>query len=148
MTSKINRRSYLAGKAALVAAAATTGAGSAQAAVATVPTAPVSTDWRTVVAADLERFVGDRFRVKSERDGEVILQLVGLERQNFGADAPADLPRREGVVMIFESPDKAPLVATGDQSCQVRHPYLGTADLMLGPVRKRNGDSTIEIVLG
>lgn len=148
MTSNINRRSYLAGKAALAAAAATTGAGSVQAAVAAAPTAPASTDWRTVVASDLERFVGDRFRVRSEADGEIVLQLVGLERQSYGADAPADLPRREGVVMIFESPDKAPLVATGDQCCQVRHPYLGTADLRLGPVRKRNGDNTIEIVLG
>lgn len=151
MTSRIkmNRRAYLTGQAVAVASAsvaapavACTGHGDD---LATGTTGRV--DWRTATAAELERFVGDRFQVASYDGGTAVLRLVAVEPVPFGADMPADLPRREGVIAVFDSPDKAPIVSGGHQTRRVKHPVLGSADLFLGPVRKRDGDDVLEITL-
>ncbi|WP_146344150.1 DUF6916 family protein [Phaeobacter marinintestinus] len=148
MTSeiKMNRRTYLTGQAVAVAAATV----AAPAVACTKGQSAKSAGrvyWNNATAADLERFVGDRFKVASEDGSAAVLRLVAVEPVPFGSDAPASLPRSEGVIAVFDSPDKAPIVAGGHQTRRVRHPVLGSADLFLGPVRKRNGDDVLEITL-
>ncbi len=148
LSFKMNRRSYLTGQAVAVAAASSGVAAPALACPAhdaAQSSAPV--DWRTATAPELERFVGDRFQVTSMDGSRAVLRLVAVEPVPFGPDMPADLPRREGVIAVFDSPDKAPLVDAGHQTRRLRHPVLGSADLFLGPVRKRDGDDVLEVTL-
>lgn len=149
MTSdtKLSRRGYLASQAALAAAAtAVPSVSLAATAPSTAASGPVN--WQTATAADLLRFVGDRFRVTSPDGSVAVLHLIGVEAVPFGPDAPAELPRSEGVIAVFDSPDKAPLVEAGHLTRRVSHLHLGSADLFLGPVRERDGSDVLELTLG
>ena len=90
--------------------------------------------------------VGERFRVTSSVAGDVVLKLVAIEPVKSGPARPG-LPRAEGVSLVFDSPDKAPLVACGDGIHRLSHPRLGAADLYFGPRCKRDGDHVIEVIL-
>lgn len=148
MTSdtKLSRRGYLASQAALAAAAAALPSASLGL-TPSGPAVPGPVDWRTATAADLHRFVGDRFRVTSPDGSVTVLHLIDVEARPFGPDAPADLPRAEGVIAVFDSPDKAPLVEAGHMIRRVSHMHLGSADLFLGPVRERDGSDVLELTL-
>ena len=148
MTSdtKLSRRSYLASQAAIAATAtALPSAALAHADLDPVSSGPVN--WRTATAADLQRFIGDRFRVMSPDGSVTVLHLIDVEARPFGPDAPADLPRAEAVSAVFDSPDKAPLVETGHMTRRISHMHLGSADLFLGPVHTRDGSDLLELTL-
>ena len=148
MTSdkKLSRRSYLASQAAIAAAAtALPSVSSAHAELDPVSSGPVS--WRTATAADLQRFIGDRFRVTSPDGTVTVLHLIDVEARPFGPDAPTDLPRAEGVIAVFDSPDKAPLVQAGHMTRRLSHMHMGSADLFIGPVRERDGSDVLELTL-
>ena len=148
MTEKVqlSRRSFVAANAAVAAAAAVP-------AVASASTAPVAaassvpTNWETVTGDQLAGFVGDRFRVRSSEAGELVMRLIAVEPVDSGADRPSHLRRSEGVVAVFDSPDKAPLVACGQTIHRVSHPRLGSADLYFGPSCLRSGGHVLEMVL-
>jgi hypothetical protein len=148
MTSdtKLSRRGYLASQAAVAAAAAALPSASL-ARTSPEPAATGPVDWRTATAADLQRFVGDRFRVTSPDGTVTVLHLIDVEARPFGPDAPADLPRAEAVSAVFDSPDKAPLVETGHMTRRISHMHLGSADLFLGPVHTRDGSDLLELTL-
>lgn len=151
MTLNMNRRAYLTGQVA-VAAAATVAAPSATFAASDAASDTVTStarvNWQTATASDLERFIGDRFRVSAQDMPNTVLRLVAVESVPLGPDAPAHLPRQETVIAVFDSPDKAPIVDAGHLTRFVSHSRLGTAPLFLGPVRRRNGDDVVEMILG
>lgn len=152
MTSDTNlsRRSYLASQTALAAAAAVVPSVSlahTNASLSEPASASGPVTWLTATAADLQRFIGDRFRVTSPDGSVAVLHLLDVETVPFGADAPADLPRTEGVIAVFDSPDKAPLVEAGHLTRRVSHLHLGSADLFIGPVRERDGTDVLELTL-
>ena len=147
--NKLSRRVFLASQAALAAMAglpAVSIASSAKAAYAG-NRSDTKARWDTATAEDLEQFVGDRFRVRAEGFGDIVMRLVAVEAANSGPHRPVSLARSEGVTAVFESPDMEPLVRAGHQTYSVRHTWLGSADLFLGPVPKRSGGHVIELVL-
>lgn len=142
--AKMNRRGFLASQAALAATAAGLSAAPATPATAT----GARPDWATATAADLERFIGDRFLVSAPDTGNVVIRLVEVEAVPFGPHAPAHLPRSESVIAVFDSPDKAPIETGGQLTRRVSHPVLGAADLFIGPDRKRDGSNQLVVTLG
>ncbi len=143
-TNHIDRRGFVLRNAALAAAAAVpTGA------LASVSDSPLRgpLDWRTLGATELEPLIGQRFRVSSPETGTIALRLIGVEPIQSGSQRPEGLPRAEGVIAVFDSPDKAPLVDAGHSILRISHARIGSADLFIGPVRERNGDHLLEIVL-
>ena len=147
MTEKVqlSRRSFVAANAAVAAAAAVPAVASAS--TAPVASKAVPTNWETVTGDQLAGFVGDRFRVRSSEAGELVMRLIAVEPVNSGADRPSHLPRSESVIAVFDSPDKAPLVACGQTIHRVSHPRLGSADLYFGPSCLRSGGHVLEMVL-
>ena len=142
--TRIDRRDFVLRNAAIaVAAAVPTGA------LASVADAPPRgpLNWRTASTAELEPLIGQRFRVSSADSGTIALRLIGVEPVHSGTARPEGLARTEGVIAVFDSPDKAALVAAGHGMHRVSHPQIGSADLFIGPVRERNGDDLLEIVL-
>jgi hypothetical protein len=105
-------------------------------------------NWRNASAEQLEQFIGDRFRVSMQDGKGAVLKLVDVVRGKNGADWPKDLSRKESMIAVFDSPDKAMLVACGCANHQFRHSRLGTADLYTRLVPTRSGDHSIEVVLG
>ncbi|KMW57529.1 hypothetical protein AIOL_002494 [Candidatus Rhodobacter oscarellae] len=95
----------------------------------------------------MAKLIGDRFRINSPDTGELVLKLVGVEPINSGPDRPAHLPRAEGVVAVFDSPDKNPVVECGCGIYRVSHARLGAADLYMGPSPLRRGGHVVEMVL-
>jgi hypothetical protein len=108
-------------------------------------TAPAN--WRTASADQLEPFVGDRFRISMQDGRRAVLKLVEVVRIKNGADWPANLPRSASVIAVFDSPDKAMLVACGCATLRFRHSKLGTAELYTRLVPTRSGDHSIEVIL-
>jgi hypothetical protein len=148
-TSAINRRRFLAtqavGAAALAALPGAAVATGTDTLGAGVPRG--ATDWARATAAELEPLIGQRFRLQSRSGEALVLRLIGVEPVGSGLDRPADLPRREGAIALFDSPDMAPLVQAGHGLARVSHPALGAADLYLAAVPRRDGGTVIEIVL-
>jgi hypothetical protein len=103
--------------------------------------------WDTATAVELAPFVGQRFRVKTQAHGNIVLKLVAVEPALSGTARPAHLPRREGVTAVFESPEMAPLVADGDGLHRVSHPRIGSADLYMTAAPRRFGGHHVSIVL-
>lgn len=148
-TPAINRRGFLATQAAGAAALAAL-PGEALAAVDDTPAAMVpgrATDWARATAAELEPLIGQRFRVRSGAGETLVLRLIGVEPVASGRERPVGLPRAEGAIAVFDSPDIAPLLRTGHGLARVSHPVLGAADLFLASVPRRAGGDVIEIVL-
>lgn len=144
----IDRRSFVLTNAALAGAAALPGTAMASAvSEAEAPTATGPLSWARATAAELEPLVGQRFRASSAETGPVALRLVAVEPVRSGAARPEGLPRAEGVIAVFDSPDKAPLVEAGHRVLRIGHARLGQADLLLGPVRERDGSHLLELVL-
>jgi len=140
----MGRRDVVLSGAALATISAVPGSAAATAPVA--PLAPLS-GWHRATAAELEPLIGQRFRAHSPETGPVALRLVAVEPVQSGAARPAQLPRPEGVIAVFDSPDKAPLVEAGHRVLRLSHARLGSADLFIGPVRERDGSDLLEIVL-
>lgn len=153
---KISRRVALMGQSALammaaVPALAKTPVAAAPTGLATerdaAPVARLPARWSDATAEELTAHIGERFRFKSAEHGNVVMRLVDVEAGRSGAARPAHLQRRESVVAVFDSPDKAPLVEAVDGVHRVSHPVIGTADLYAVAVPRRNGDHHVEIVL-
>ncbi|MEL7114417.1 MAG: twin-arginine translocation signal domain-containing protein [Pseudomonadota bacterium] len=149
MTDKVqlNRRTFLAANAA-VAAAATVPAQAVACAKAEHSASAAPLSWETVTSDQMASLIGDRFRVKSEAAGEVVMQLVSVEPGGFDPARPTELLRQESLIAVFDSPDKEPLVACGGQIHRVTHPRLGGADLYFQPSCLRKGGHVLEMVLG
>lgn len=150
MTEKVqlSRRSFVAANAAVAAAAAVPAVANATTApVASVAPKTLPTSWETVTAEQMASLVGDRFRVRSSEAGEMVMQLIAVEPVQSGTDRPAHLSRAEGLVAVFDSPDKAPLVACEPTMHRVSHPRLGSADLYFSPSCLRSGGHVLEMVL-
>lgn len=152
MSSKtgINRRGFVATQVAGAAALAALPAGSAMAAaVPASETAAVAGpfNWLSSGAEELAAHLGRRFRFQTEDGTTAVLKLVGIEAVDSGPHRPADLPRRSGVIAVFDGPDKAPLVDAGSQMYRVSASTIGSSTVMAAPVRKRDGSDVIEIVL-
>lgn len=148
MTDKIqlSRRTFLAANAA-VAATAAAAVPASQAMACAKGQHSASLSWETVTSDQMASLVGDRFRVSSPEAGELVMQLVAVEPVDSGPDRPADLARSETLIAVFDSPDKAPLVACGGQIHRVNHPRLGAADLYFQPSCLRKGGHVLEMVL-
>lgn len=146
---KLTRRGFVAANIAVAATAAATGSAQAMGcSKAHADTPAGKLDWATATAEQLESLIGERFRVRSEAASELVLKLVAVEPGNSGPHRPADLPRAETVVAVFDSPDKAPMVECGAQMHRFSHPLLGAADLFATPSCLRSGGHVIEVVLG
>ncbi|MEQ6204701.1 hypothetical protein ABMC88_16790 [Sulfitobacter sp. HNIBRBA2951] len=148
--NKVSRRTVMAGQAALAGLAALPSIASARVASTGAGLAPATTlapRWDTATAEELAPFVGERFRVKTQAHGTLVLKLVAVTASASGDDRPAAIRRREGVVAIFDSPDIAPLVADGEGVHRVHHPRIGSADLYMAAAPRQNGGSYIEVVL-
>lgn len=144
------RRGMLAGHAALAGLAALPGgAALARNANATTDPSPSAAParWHSATAEELARHVGERFRFSTAEHGEMVLRLVALEPGHSGPARPGDLPRREAVTAVFDSPDMAPLVQAGGGVARVSHPRIGVADLYTTATPRRAGGHHIEIVL-
>ncbi len=154
-SSKLNRRTFVAGQAALATAAALPTAVAASATTETAATAATRAraaacgpaHWHSATAVELRQFIGDRFRVQTRDHGSVVLRLSAVEPIHSGAARPKSLPRSEGVIAVFDSPDMAPLVEIGHDTHRVRHARLGQADLFMGPSPRRDGSHVIELIL-
>lgn len=153
--TRLSRRTVLAGKAALAGLAALPGAalarspvsGGTDKALAPASAALQPPRWHDATAEELAALVGDRFRISTRDHGDLVLKLKAIEPGSSGPARPGDLPRRESVTAVFDSPDAAPLVADGDGLHRVWHPRMGAADLYMTAVPRRSGGADIEIVL-
>ena len=148
----MTRRTALALKGAVLASAALPGAAGATLATGAAGATGANgvqtggAGWHTATADDLEPMIGQRFTLRS-RHGDLAMKLVSVERGNSGPARPSGLPRCEGVVAVFESPDMAPLVCDGHCTYTIRHRRLGSMALFAGPVPKRGGGHVLEMVL-
>ncbi|WP_299615925.1 hypothetical protein [uncultured Tateyamaria sp.] len=142
----ISRRGFVAMNAAGAAMAAMPAVAATPAAVeAVTPVGPFN--WITSGAAELSVHVGQRFRFQDEDGHSTVMRLIEVSAVDSGADRPAHLPRTEGVVAVFDGPDIAPLAEAGHRLYRVGAAGLGRADVMAGPVPRRDGSNVIEIVL-
>ena len=98
-------------------------------------------------AADLQSLVGEVARIRGDGVRSVSLTLVAALAAPSGPARPAHLLRQDGVVLVFDGPDIASLVAGGHGLYTVRMPRLGAERLYMGPVPKRSGGHTFEAVL-
>lgn len=146
--TKLTRRGFVAANAAAAVTLASAQGAQAFCGKGHAMDAAVRADWTTATATELEPFIGDRFRVSSDTAGELVLKLVEVIPGNSGPHRPSHLARKESVIAVFDSPDKAPLVDCGHATHTFRHSVLGTADLFAGSVCNRAGEHTIEVVLG
>lgn len=139
----INRRDFMASTAAV--------AGMSTTAVAATPelgdTPVVVTNWARTTHAEMSSLIGQRFHVTAPDGRTGILELVDAEPVSSGPDRPADLPRAEGVVAVFDSLDKDFFVGAEHSMHRVSHVKLGTANLFMGRSPKRSGGDVIEMVL-
>lgn len=149
LLSNLSRRTFLSSQAAIAALAGIPVTLRAAYAKTEQPQRKghVTARWETATADELEQFVGQRFSVQTHGDGHIAMRLSAIEAVDSGPDRPVSVTRREGVTAIFESPDIEPLVRDGHQTVRIRHARLGSADLFLGPVQKRDGSHVIELVL-
>lgn len=154
--NKLSRRAVLAGKAALAGLAVLPAAARARAPGVAGPAAQapggegaavLPPRWHDATAEELAALVGQRFRATSPAHGALALKLEALEPGVSGAARPAHLPRREGVVAIFDSPDAGPLIAEGGGHLTLWHRRMGAAELYATAVPRRSGGARIEIVL-
>jgi len=152
--NRITRRTALAGKAALAGMAFLPGVAAARSLSPMAECSPgnatsacLPARWHSATAEELAGYVGDRFRVKSAEHGTLVLKLKAVEASASGPVRPGDLPRREGVTAVFESPDMAPLVADGYGTYRVSHPRIGSADLFMSAAPRRGGGDYIEVTL-
>ena len=149
--NRISRRAVLAGQAALAGLMALPGHAATRVAPATdcaaKPAACLPPRWHSATAEELAGLVGDRFRIRTQGHGNLVMRLVSVEPNRSGPARPDHLPRREGVTAVFDSPDMAPLVAQGYGTHQVYHPRVGRAELHLQAVPRRSGGHFIEAVL-
>lgn len=144
----LTRRGALASKVAFLGFAALPKTAMAHGGAPTVETSAVlPARWTTATADELAAFVGDRFRVRTKDHGMIVLKLVALETLDSGPARPAGLPRREGVTALFESPDMGPLIADTSGVYRVSHSRIGSADLFLSAIPRRDGGTYIELVL-
>ncbi|MEL7091706.1 MAG: twin-arginine translocation signal domain-containing protein [Pseudomonadota bacterium] len=140
----INRRHFMAGSAvAATAVTATPGAAGIDSSTAQ----PIVTDWARLGPQDMTAFIGHRFRVTAPDGRSGILELIDAEPIPSGPDRPANLPRGEGVVAVFDSPDKDLFLDAEAKMHRVSHPILGSADLLIARSPKRSGGDVIELVL-
>ena len=95
----------------------------------------------------MEALVGDRFRVTGPDGRTGVMTLIEVEPVASGVHRPLDLPRSEGVVAVFDSPDMDSFVGPDHDIHRVSHGVLGTADLFMGRSPKRSGGHVIELVL-
>lgn len=143
----LNRRSFFAMTAAAASVATSGGAAvSVELSEAAAPRA-VSANWSQATFDDLSALVGDRFRVTAPDGRAGVMTLVDVEPVVSGAARPADLPRPEGVVAVFDSPDMDMFIGAEHAIHRVSHGRLGTADLFLGRSPRQSGGHVIELVL-
>ncbi|WP_323764549.1 hypothetical protein [Marinovum sp.] len=146
----ISRRGFVVTQVAGAATLAALPAGTTFAAVAPTPAAVPHAgpfNWHSSGAEELTAHLGRRFRFRAEDGQTAVLKLVAVEPVNSGPHRPADLPRKSGVIAVFDGLDKGPLVDAGSRTYRVSAARIGSADLMATPVRKRDGSDVIEIVL-
>ncbi|KIC47793.1 hypothetical protein [Tateyamaria sp. ANG-S1] len=146
--TSLTRRGFVARQVAGAATVAALPATHAMAASSATPASPVGQfNWLTSGAAELSAHLGRRFQFDDETGHRTVMRLVGVEAIDSGADRPADLPRAEGVIAVFDGPDTAPLAKAGSRTYRVSAFGLGSAHVMAGPVPRRDGSHVIEIVL-
>lgn len=145
--TKLSRRRFVAVNAAAAGVACAMPGQASMAPVAGVPARPLAADWGSAGADELAQFVGDRFRIRTSDGTPLVLELKSVEPVNSGPDRPAGLSRREGVIAVFDSPDKAPLVDHGAGVHRIEHLRLGSAQFFMSPVPRRGGGHVIELSL-
>ena len=152
--NQISRRNMMAGQAALAGlaifpgrAASHTGSATPNGAATGSPADCLPARWHNATADELAGFVGDRFRVRSRDHGDLVLKLVAVESHQSGESRPGNLPRREGVTLVFDSVDMAPLVRDGYGVHRVSHPRIGSAELFMSASPRRGGGNYVDVVL-
>lgn len=145
LPTRPTRRAMVAGLAGLVALPGGPALAHGSTASPLAEAAPAR--WDSTTAEELARHVGERFRFSTAEHGDMVLRLVALEPGYSGPSRPGDLPRREAVTAVFDSPDMTPLVKAGGGIARVSHPRIGAADLYASVTPRRAGGHHIEIVL-
>lgn len=143
--NKPNRRSFIAGQACILSVA---GTASAQAAMPALPyDLQMPPTWVNAEAEHMASFVRDRFWAIADDGTSLTLRLVKVEATKSGSKRPASLPRKEGLVATFVSPQLNWLVENGAQTVMIGHPVLGYSDVFISPTPKRRGGHEIHLVL-
>ncbi len=140
-----SRREFLAVNAAALGVAIAPAVGSAS--VGPTPTVTAPTDWARVTAPEMSQLIGTRFKVTAADGRQGVLELVDVEPVRSGAERPSHLPRAEGLIAVFDSPDKDHFIADEHALYQVSNARLGSSTLFLGRSPRRAGGDVIEMVL-
>lgn len=143
-SSTVDRRGFIAANVA-IAGAATLPQVAAAATEAVDGVKPMN--WAQATATQMVDLIGERFRVTTPEGEHLVVQLAHVDSIYSGIDRPEGLPRSEGVSLLFQSADMAPMVQCGHVMHRFSHPRLGAADLLAGPVCNRDGSHLIELVL-
>lgn len=144
--SKLNRRDFLRANGAAVAATTLPGATYAHIQQSAAPKV-CSTNWACAGYDDMASLVGERFRVTASDGRSGVMTLVAAEPVHSGEDRPEHLMRKEGVVAVFDSPDKDWFVDGEHATYRISNARLGAADLFMGRSPTVSGDDVLEIVL-
>jgi len=145
------RRMVLAAKTAIVGGLAlpvSASVGAAAVSSRAAPQRPVApARWPTATADELQPFVGQRFRVRTEEHGTLVLRLVDVVSPASDAARPAHLKRRAGVLATFDGPDAQLLAASEDSIRTLSHPKIGRIQAYLKTLPLSGGGFEIEMVL-
>lgn len=145
------RRMVLAAKAALAGGLSLPGTAFAAARSGTAQDAAIAklapARWPTATAEEMQAFVGQRFRVRTQEHGTLAIRLIDVESPASDPARPAHLPRRVGLSAMFDGPDADLLGPLGDGMQSISHPRIGTTDAFLKPIARPNGGYQIEMIL-
>ena len=103
--------------------------------------------WATATAEELQPFVGQRFRVKTQDHGSLVLKLCHVESPASDPHRPSHLARRVGVTATFEGADAEVLAASEDCIHRISHPRIGEIDAFIKTMPRQAGGYHLEVVL-
>lgn len=146
-SNSMTRRGVLAVSGAAAASAALPAHAAPELSTRAVQTPKGPTTWAKAGYDDLVSLIGERFRVTSPTGASGVLKLVALEAASSGPARPLALGRQEGVVALFDSPDKDFFVGSEAEVYRVSHSRLGSADLFIGRSPLKQGGDLVEMVL-
>ncbi len=105
--------------------------------------------WSNVNAADLNDYLGDDFSVLTSDNQSISLKLVNVIAGKTDPNRPSFLLRNQSVIAVFSATkaDRDWLARSGSQTVDSWHHALGNGKVFLTPIKKSDGEYSIEIVL-
>lgn len=105
--------------------------------------------WSNVNADDLSEYLGDDFSVLTSDNQSISLKLTKVIPGKTDLNRPNFLLRNQSVIAVFSASkaDRDLLARSESQMVDSWHHALGSGKVFLTPIKKSDGEYSIEIVL-